>query len=86
MRIAVVLLIAGVTLAGCGGAVRETWSKAGTTPLQVTRDVSDCERAATIDPTHGQEQGAYGAGGPRKNQRLFDACMRARGYEPATRG
>jgi hypothetical protein len=84
--IAVVVLAAVVAAGGCAGMVQETWSKAGATRLEVSRDALDCDREATVDPTHGQEQGAYGAGGPRKNERVFAACMRARGYVLATRG
>ena len=84
-RVAAWLLIVGVTLGGCAGAVRETWSKAGATHQEVSRDASDCEREATVDVTHGQEQGAYGAGGLRKDEGVFAACMRSRGYELSTR-
>ena len=77
-----VLLAAGV-FAGCGGLVQETWSKPGTTAATLNRDVADCEREARVDPTHGQERGAYGFSVP-KNDRVFAACMRARGYEPRT--
>ena len=63
--------------------MRETWSKPGSTGQTLTRDAADCEREARVDPTHGQEQGAYGFSVPR-NDRVFAACMRTRGYEPAT--
>lgn len=80
---AAVALLAGVLSAGCGALAQETWSKPGATGQALTRDVADCEREARVDPTHGQEQGAYGFSVPR-NDRLFAACMRARGYEPRT--
>ena len=79
----VVLLLAGVLAGGCGGVVAETWVKPGTTSQMLNRDVADCERQASVDPTHGQEQGAYGLS-VRKDDRVFTACMRARGYEPRT--
>jgi hypothetical protein len=78
-----VALLAGVLSTGCGAVVHETWSKPGATGQALTRDVADCEREARVDPTHGQEQGAYGFSVP-KNDRVFAACMRARGYEPRT--
>jgi hypothetical protein len=80
---AAVALLAGVLSAGCGALVQETWSKPGATGQALTRDVADCERQARVDPTHGQEQGAFGFSVP-KNDRVFAACMRARGYEPRT--
>jgi len=80
---AAVALLAGVLIAGCGAVVQETWSRHGATDQVLTRDVADCEREARVDPTHGQEQGAYGFSVPR-NDRVFAACMRARGYEPRT--
>ncbi|HEU5197323.1 MAG TPA: hypothetical protein VFW70_21480 [Methylomirabilota bacterium] len=78
-----VLLLACVLAAGCSGLVRETWSRPGATHLDLTRDVGDCDRVARYDPTHGQEQGAYGFSVP-KNDRAFAACMRARGWEPVS--
>ena len=57
---AAVALLACVLSAGCGALVQETWSKPGATGQALTRDVADCERQARVDPTHGQEQGAYG--------------------------
>jgi len=80
---AAMALLAGVLIAGCGAVVQETWSRPGATGQVLTRDVADCEREARVDPTHGQEQGAYGFSVPR-NDRVFAACMRARGYEPRT--
>jgi hypothetical protein len=80
---AAVALLAGVLTAGCGTLVQETWSKPGATGQALNRDVADCEREARFDMTHGQEQGAYGFSVP-KNDRVFAACMRARGYEPRT--
>ena len=80
---AAVALLAGLLSAGCGALGQETWSKPGATGQALTRDVADCERQARFDPTHGQEQGAYGFSVPR-NDRVFAACMRARGYEPRT--
>jgi len=80
---AAVALLAAVLSAGCGALAQETWSKPGATGQVLTRDVADCEREARVDPTHGQEQGAYGFSVPR-NDRVFAACMRARGYEPRT--
>jgi hypothetical protein len=76
-------LLACVLAAGCGTVVRESWAKPGVTGQALNRDVADCEREALADPTHGQEQGAYGFS-VRKNDRVFSACMRARGYEPRT--
>jgi len=78
--VAAVLWACALLAGGCAPLVQETWSKPGATPQVVSRDVFDCEREATVDPTHGQERGAYGASGPRKNERVFAACMRARGY------
>ena len=84
-RVAMVLV--GIALlAGCASPVQETWTKPGVTHQDVTRDVSDCERQATVDPTHGQEQGAYSATAYRRDERVFGACMRARGYALASRG
>jgi hypothetical protein len=82
MRMTVVVLLssASVLAAGCSSGMRETWSKPGATRQDIARDASDCERVATVDPTHGQEQGAYGAGGPRRNASVFESCMRAHGY------
>jgi hypothetical protein len=85
-RVAATLLVIVLMVGGCAQAVRETWSKTGATRQEVSRDALDCEREATVDPTHGQEQGAYGAGGPRKSESAFAACMRARGYALVTRG
>ena len=81
-RAAAALLVCALA-AGCGTLVRETWSKPGTTGQTLTRDTADCDREARVDPTHGQEQGAYGFS-VRKDDRVFAACMRARGYEPVT--
>ena len=77
------VLLACALAAGCGGLVRETWSKPGVTSQTLNRDVGDCDREARYDPTHGQERGAYGFSVP-KNDRVFTACMRARGYEPVS--
>lgn len=79
----VMALLAGALAGGCGGVVGETWVKPGTTTQMLNRDVAACEREASVDPTHGQEQGAYGFS-VRKDDRAFTACMRARGYEPRT--
>lgn len=78
-----VALLACLLAAGCGGVVRERWSKPGATGQTLNRDVADCEGEARFDPTHGQEQGAYGFSVP-KNDHVFAACMRARGYGPRT--
>ena len=77
-----VLLVCGPLLGGCGAVVRETWAKPGADRQEVSRDAADCERQARYDLTHGQEQGAYGFSVPR-NDRVFEACMRARGYRPS---
>ena len=77
------VLVACVLAAGCGALVQETWEKPGATHQNVTRDVSDCDRVASVDPTHGQEQGAFGFS-VRRNERAFTACMRSRGYELRT--
>ena len=76
-------VLAGVLAAGCGSLVQETWSKPDATGQALNRDVADCDREARFDMTHGQEQGAYGFSVPR-NDRVFAACMRARGYERVT--
>ena len=73
-------VLACVLAAGCASVTPEAYSKPGATRQEIARDASDCERVATTDPTHGQEQGAYGAGGPRRSAGVFDACMRSRGY------
>ena len=77
------LLLACALAAGCAGMTRETWSKPGASGQALTRDVGDCEREARDDLTHGQEQGAYGFSVP-KNDGVFAACMRARGWEPVS--
>ena len=77
------VLLACALVAGCGGVVQERWEKAGVTRQDLTRDHVECEREARYDMTHGQEQGAYGFSVP-KNDRVFVACMRARGYERVT--
>jgi uncharacterized protein YceK len=79
----IVVALAAVLIAGCGSLVRETWEKPGVTQQNVNRDVSDCDRVASVDPTHGQEQGAFGFS-VRRNERAFTACMRSRGYELRT--
>ena len=77
------LAAGGLLVAGCASVGQETWSKPGTTGQALARDAADCEREARFDLTHGQEQGSYGFSVPR-NDRVFAACMRARGYERVT--
>ena len=78
----VALAVVGGLLGGCGTALQPAWSKPGVDRQDASRDAADCERQARYDPTHGQEQGFFGFSVPR-NERVFDACMRARGYRPA---
>lgn len=75
-------LAIGTVLLGCGAAVQPTWSKAGVDRPDAARDAADCERQARHDPTHGQEQGFFGFSVPH-DDRVFETCMRARGYRPA---
>jgi hypothetical protein len=71
-------VLVAVHAAGCSGLVHETWSKPGATAAKLNRDVADCRREARVNPTHGQEQDAYGFSVPR-NDRVFAAPARARG-------
>jgi hypothetical protein len=82
MRRAVAACVVSVAigLGGCAQPVHQTWTKPGATRQEIARDASDCDRAATFDPTHGQEQGYWGGGGTRRDARVFDSCMRSRGY------
>jgi hypothetical protein len=76
-------VVAAVLLAGCASLGQETWSKPGVTRPIVARDVVDCEREALIEPDHGESCAKRDVFPPR-NDVVFDACMRARGYERLT--
>jgi len=80
MRFLATLLAAGVLAGGCAQAAHETWSKPGATRQAVSRDYRECEQAASVDPTHGQEQGAYGFS-VAMDRRVLSSCMRSRGYD-----
>ena len=82
MRLLATLLVAGVLAGGCAQAAQETWSKPGATRQTVSRDYHECEQAASTDPTHGQEQGAYGFS-VVMDRRVLASCMRSRGYDAA---
>jgi hypothetical protein len=83
MRLLGTLLVLALMVGGCATAAQETWSRPSATRQALSRDLHECERAATFDSTHGQEMGAYGFS-PVMNQPVLASCMRARGYELVT--
>jgi len=76
-------VVVALVLAGCASLQQETWSKPGATQHLVARDAVDCERAA-LGPNHGESCAKYDSRFPVRDDAVFDACMRARGYERVT--
>jgi hypothetical protein len=73
-------MVVVLVLAGCASLQPQTWSKPGVTRTDVARDTVDCERAALVEPNHGESCAKYDSRFPVKSDEAFDACMRARGY------
>jgi len=73
-------VVVALVLAGCASLQHETWSKPGVTRTVVARDLMDCDRASLVEPNHGESCAKYDSLFPVKNDVVFDACMRARGY------
>lgn len=86
------LVVALITLLAAGCATY-TWQKSGTSPTQIAEDRQECDRQARLltddrelavpttggwrpyDPTRN-----FPAGRLAEEQRVFSACMRAKGY------
>lgn len=85
-----ILLVAGVCLAGCADRSGAAWFKPDTTAAQTDRDLSSCRRWADnqFDPGRTAEAEIATSGFPaaerdaqrRKLNALVASCMDARGY------
>jgi hypothetical protein len=91
MKIAIVASAAALLVTGCANY---TWQKPGASPSQLVADKQDCERQARLLADE-YELALPGPGGWRQpydptgnllgdrlaeEQRVYSACMRAKGY------
>ncbi len=76
----IVLVMAAVTAAACGPAVRYVYTKAGATAEQRQRDESECTQQAMVTVGGGY---GYGSGSAHQilDQGRQNRCMTGHGYE-----